>query len=131
MKKLFKQLKRREKAAYPSFMLGLQHLRTWSDLQEYCESDQVQVTLLGENGYIILTPNEVLDMVASPSDIWRAIATLKTYYGSRPFTADFRETTSWKFVCMAKRRGKISVSYLHQWSWDSEIMHKAEIAFNL
>jgi hypothetical protein len=48
MKKLFKQLKRREKAAYPSFMLGLQRLHTWSDLQEYCESDQVQVTLLGE-----------------------------------------------------------------------------------
>jgi len=127
MKRIFKELRKREKDAYPSFMLGLQHARTWSDLQDYCNHDQVHFELLGTKGYILMCPVGVLDMVASPSDIWKAITVIKAYYGNRPFVADFRETTSWRLVRLAERRGKLRVSNVSQWYWESEVMYEASV----
>jgi hypothetical protein len=126
---MIKQLKKRERAAYPSYMRQMQYIRTWADLQGYCEHNQVSAHLVGEKGYLIMTPTEVVDLVASPSDIWKVLAIIKAYYGSRSFTADFRETTSWKLVCVAERRGKLRVSNVSQWYWESEIMYEAEVSF--
>jgi len=128
---MVKQLKKRERAAYPSYMRQMQHFRTWADLQNYCEHDQVSAHLVGTKGYLIMTPTEVVDLVASPSDIWKVLAIIKAYYGSRSFTADFRETTSWRLVRMAERRGKLRVSNVSQWYWESEVMYEAEIVFVL
>ena len=127
---MISKIRKREKAAYPSYMRQMQRFKKWSDLTEYCESDQVKVHLLGKKGYVIMTPYELVDLVAEPRDIFKALAVIKAYYGNRPFSADFRETTSWRLAQMAQRRGKIQLSDVDNWSWGTETMFSAEVRFS-
>lgn len=127
MKKLIKSLKMREKAAYPSFMRQMQHITTWSDLQEYCESDHVAVHLLGTTGYLIISDKEVVDWVGKPGDVWGAFRIIRRHFGKTPFSMDLREKTSWPVVQLLARRKRVEVVSSSVWIWETETMHEVSL----
>ena len=119
--KLLKELKKREKAAYPSYMRQMQHCRNWSDLQEYCESDHIQVHLLGDTGYLILSEDEVIDWVGAPGTVFKMMSIVKHHFGDRPFGVDLR-STSYPIIELMARRNKLSIHDAEIWWWDNEQM---------
>jgi hypothetical protein len=126
---MIKTLKKRERAAYPSFMRQMQQIKTWRDLQEYCESPHVYVHLLGEKGYLIMTPSEVVDIVAGPKDIFRALSLIKTHFGEKTFVADFRESTSWRLIKVLERQNKVQLHGVKRWTWKKEVMYQCTVAW--
>lgn len=127
MRKLMKELKRRERAAYPPHMRQIEDCSTWSDLQEYCESGQVNVHLLGKTGYIIYTQSEVVDWVGDATTCFEAFRIIKNAFGNKPFGADFRASTSWPIMQVMERRGRIRLSNVSSWYWGSEEMFEATV----
>jgi len=127
MKALIKVLKMREKAAYPSFMRQMQACRTWSDLQDYCESDQVKVHLLGDKGYLILTEDEVIDWVGDGVHSLKAFGLIKEAFGYNSIKVDLRQSTSWPIMKVMEQRGKIEITNTSTWEWGDEVMVEATI----
>jgi hypothetical protein len=129
MNTLLKLLRRKEKHAYPSFMRQLQYIYKWEDLQEYCESSQVEVHLLGRRGYIIMTPTEIVDLVVlEPNQIFGAYRCIRRHYGiGSRISLDCRENTSWKIVKFFQDRGKIKLHMVSPWTWGNETMYEVEI----
>ena len=125
--KVLKALKKREKAAYPSFMRQMQQIEKWSDLQDYCESDYVRVHLLGDEGYIVLTEDEVVDWVGGKGSIFKAFSIIKKAFGDRSFQVDLREKTSLPIIKIMEQRGKINIQNLSSWEWEEEKMIEAMI----
>jgi len=120
------ELKAREKAAYPAFMRQMQDCYVWSDLQEYCESNTVSVHLLGDNGYIVLTDDEVVDWVGT-GQIFKALGIIKRAFGSHPFKVDLRETTSWPIMKALEKGGRLKLNNVSPWEWGNETMYEATI----
>lgn len=127
MKKLLKTLKSREKAAYPRFMRQMQYIKSWADLEDYCESEQVTVHLLGDSGYLIITEDEVVDWVGDVYNLMKAFGIIKKAFGNQPFKVDLRECTSWLIMKTMERRGRISISNISPWCWEGEVMYEATI----
>jgi hypothetical protein len=125
--KILKALRKREKAAYPSFMRQMQRIKTWSDLQEYCESDQVVVHFLGDKGYLILTESEVVDWVGDGQHSLKAFGIIKKAFGDRPFNVDLRKSSSWPIMKVMERRGRINMKKVSSWEWGDETMYEAII----
>lgn len=125
-KKQLKSLRKREKAAYPSFMRQMQHCYTWADLQDYCESTYVSIHFLGKNGYIILTENEVVDWVGD-NQLFKMVCILKNHFKDCPFKVDLRESTSRPIVQKFAHRGHIQIKSVSSWKWEDETMIEAVI----
>ena len=132
MNKILREIKRRERGAYPPHMYTLRSVRTWSDLKEYCESDQVRVELLGEKGYIILTPEEIVDMVVlEPQYIIKALRIIREHFTmyqgpGATIRADCRPN-SWRILKRLQESGKVGVTVLSTWDWDGEEMVEVEV----
>lgn len=122
-----KALRKREKAAYPYFMRQMQQIKTWSDLEDYCESDQVTVHLLGDKGYLILTEDEVVDWVGDKHHSIKALGIIRRAFGNRPFDVDLRETTSWPILRTLEKMGRLHMSNVSPWNWNGETMYEATI----
>lgn len=124
---MISELRRREKSAYPAFMRQMQACWSMEDLQDYCESDHVEFHLLGDNGYIILTEDEVVDWVGGGIHSLKALGIIKRAFGTSPFTVDLRETTSWPIMKALEARGSLTITKVSPWDWDGETMYEATI----
>lgn len=127
MNKTVKALRKREKVAYPYFMRQMQVIKTWSDLEDYCESDQVTVHFLGDKGYLILTEDEVVDWVGDKHHSIKALGIIRRAFGNRPFSVDLRESTSWPILKVLEQAGRLQIHDVSSWDWDGEIMYEATI----
>lgn len=126
-KRIIKQLKKREKAAYPSFMRQMQHIKTWSDLEDYCESDQVTIHLLGDKGYLILTEDEVVDWVGDKHHSISVLGIIRRTFGNRPFSVDLRKSTSWPILKILEKTGRLHIYNIRSWDWSGETMYEATV----
>lgn len=126
-KEVLKALRKREKTAYPSYMRQLKAVKTWEDLEDYCESSQVEVHLLGDKGYLILTEGEVVDWVGDGRHSLKALGIIKRAFGTHPFKVDLRATTSWPIIKALERGGRLTLSNLSHWEWGGETMFAATI----
>jgi len=123
-KGLLNEIKRRERLHYPAEMRQLQSCNSWRDLTEYCEGAPV-VRLLGEDGYLIHTQNEIVDLAcSSPRLVVAALLYLRKKFAGKKLSADFRDTTSWPLFKRMERY--ITIHHAEEWCWGSELMHEAE-----
>jgi len=120
--KIIKELRRRERKAYPAYMRQMQDMRTWADLQEYCESNQVGIRLLGADGYLITTEDEVVDWVGGNSNPFELLTIINNVFGGKPFKADLRETTSWPIIKRLVDKNKLILHSVEVWFWEEEKM---------
>ena len=122
-KAVLKQIIVREAQAYPDYMLQINECETWKDLQDYCESRKVKVDLIGEKGYLIYTPNEIVDWVnGSPLDCFIAFKSIRKHFKGRKFTMDLRVNTSYPIVNKFIQKGKLQLISSESWWWDNEEM---------
>jgi hypothetical protein len=124
---MLETIRRIERTAYPQHMRQMQNIFTWEDLEDYCESSQVELKLLGDDGYIILTEDEVVDWVGRPNTTFAAIRIIKRHFHKQWFTADLREKTSWPIVKAMEERGKLKIRDHEEWTWGGETMHEVSI----
>lgn len=131
MIEIIQRIRDLESRVYPSHMQQLHDVEDWSDLQDYCEHRKVKVVVLGDcEGYILMTPKEVVDIVSTnPRLLYGALEHIRQYYKKRWFRADFRESTSYRLVLAGKRRGIIEVKRESRWDWDGETMFQCQLRF--
>ena len=127
-----KMLRKIEARAYPKHMQYMQDIRSWADVQDYCESENVEV-LLKEHFYCIAAEDEVVDLASisklSLKDMSEVISFLKSKYEGNTFTLDAREDTSYPLLKVLEKRGRIQVFSDEPWDWDGVIMHEMEVCF--
>ena len=108
-------------------MRQMQGIRTWTDLQEYCESEQVHVHLL-RKGYLIYTPDEIVDFASEePLDIFKVWRILKKEVSGRWMMTDLRSSTSWRLARSLSRRNRIAIRNIEKWNWEEEEMVSCQI----
>lgn len=127
-----KALRKIEAAAYPKHMQYMQDIRSWVDVQEYCESETVAV-LLKDHFYCLATEVEVVDLASSSklsiADSLEVVSFLQETFESRPFTLDARETTSYRLLKMLEKRGRLAILSDEPWDWDGIAMHEMTVQF--
>lgn len=129
-----RKIVRIESKVYPEHMQYMQGIKTKTDLEDYCEDDQVSV-LLGVDWYLIMSEEEVVDLATTSAlslkEILSISACLKEHFGiGVKFSLDARESTSYKIISFYEKRGKITVYEDMVWSWGGEIMHEMVLSFN-
>ena len=127
MKNIIRTIKKIEREIYPDYMQEMQDIKNFSDLQDYCESEIVDVFLLGKSGYLILTPDEVVDIVADAKSILKAFAIIKKYMGNHFFHVDLRYSTIYPIIRLLESKRKIRTKNKNIWFWENEKMIDLEI----
>lgn len=121
-----------EAAAYPKHMQYLQDARTWADIAEYCEGEDVEVLVKG-HFYVLATREEVVDLASaaklSVKDMLEVLAFLKGKYHSNPFSLDAREDTSYPLLKAMESRGRLLILVDEEWDWDGIAMHEMVLQF--
>lgn len=121
-----------EAAAYPPHMQYLQDVRSWADVEEYCEGSEVEVLVKG-HFYVLATKEEVVDLAStaklSVKDMLEVLAFLKGKYKDQPFSLDAREDTSYPLLKAMESRGRLLVLVDEEWDWDNVTMHEMVIQF--
>lgn len=121
-----------ERTVYPSYMLGLQEVMTFNDLQWYCESEVVHV-YQGKSWYCLVTPEEVIDLASIGSmtltELLILLSDLELWFDNRVFQMDCRASTSMKLIKHLERKGKLKILKEESWSWEDEIMYGLSIQF--
>lgn len=123
-KAILHKIKVRERQHYPDEMRQIQFCESWRDFVEYCEGAPT-VKLLGDEGYLIHTKDEIVDLACSaPRLVVAAVLYLRRKFAGKKLTADFRATTSWPLFM---RMEKYVIIHAHEeWYWNSELMHHVE-----
>jgi len=127
MKNIIRTIKKIEREIYPGYMQEMQDIKNFSDLQNYCESEIVDVFLLGKSGYLILTPDEVVDIVADAKSILKAFTIIKKYMECHFFHVDIRYSTIYPIIRLLESKGKIRTKNKNIWFWENEKMIDLEI----
>ena len=127
MKNIIRTIKKIEREIYPGYMQEMQDIKNFSDLQDYCESEIVDIFLLGKSGYLILTPDEVVDIVADAKSILKAFTIIKKYMEGHFFHVDIRYSTIYPIIRLLESKGKIRTKNKNIWFWENEKMIDLEI----
>ena len=128
-----KSIKAVEASVYPEHMQYMQDIRNVSDIEDYCEDNDVCV-ILKDSAYVIMASEEVVDMASvnplSMVEMVEILGYMKSYYGSNVFSLDARESTSYKLLKFLSKRGTITILSEYSWDWDGVVMYEMELCFN-
>jgi len=128
MRKLLNHLKKLERQNYPEFMQYMQDIDNWEEFCEYCECDN-PVVHSTDGSCLIMTHSEIVDLVATPQDIFRIYKWVREHFGNRIIEGDFRYNTSYPIIKLFEKRKKINILSETKWYWEHERM--IEIKFQI
>ena len=123
-----------EGSVYPHHMQYMQDIRSKADLAGYCETTDISVAI-GEDWYIIVSSEEVVDLACSGSLSLRTLLSisegLKAFYGvGNTFSLDARACTSYRLLKCLEKRGTITIHSQKEWDWDGETMCQMVLSYN-
>jgi hypothetical protein len=128
----YESIKAIEASAYPVHMQGMQDVQSYEDLQEYCESNTVQV-FQDKQWYCIVTKKEVVDLASlqpmSIKDMIQLLVQLQVWFEERKFTLDAKEDTSLKLLRYLSKKNKIKILKEESWDWNGTSMVEMTLKF--
>lgn len=123
MKQLLEHIKKLEKNNYPEFMQYFQNINNWKSFCDYCEYEN-PVLYYTDKSYLIMTYNEIVDLIAAPQDIFLIYKCIRKYFGHRIIEGDFRYKTSYSIIKLFENKNKIKIFSKNKWYWEYERMIK-------
>jgi len=131
MHRIIKTITRLEKKIYPRAYRQMQWVKSFKDLAEYCEAKPYVLTW--ESGYLIYTSDEIVDLASlkpmSISQLLDIVNKLRSFYGNRIISADFRRKTSYKLIKFAEMKKIVKIHSDYQYEWSGELFHEIEFSF--
>lgn len=116
-----------EALAYPPHMCQMSNIKEWNDLVSYCEGKPT--IIVEDNGYLIFTKKEIVDMVALHP--YTAIKIFNQFRSQvkkgKKLSCDLRKSTSYPLVKAMERRGRVKIISESSWWWGDEEMMECRI----
>ena len=129
---MYDKIKKIEAGAYPEEMRQLQFCNSWDDLTDYCETKKVKV-LLEEDWYLIIGVHKTFIEVVDWASIngcknpIKAFLFIKEVAGKKAIKLDARESTSYPFIKVLEKRGKLKIDEDDVWYWGEDTMHEMKL----
>ena len=119
---MIEKIRRIEAIAYPIDFQFMQDCQTVGDLAEYCEGKPR--VLCHNDWYVIVTKREIVDLASTRSlslgEMGEILSFLQKNFGTRVFTLDARESTSYRLI----RSRFFTILEDSEYTWNNEKFHE-------